>query len=373
LYLANYSITCYFYHYSISMSNATQKVKGAVQEAVGKVIGNERMQAEGESKQIDAQQAKANKHGQTTGRTHGRVDQTVGGAKQHIGSATGNPNLEARGAAQRTEGTANKNDPHYHHGQQTTTTHPTGGYTADQYTHGYDTRNKQQTAPHGLTGEPHYGAAGVPTDRRAGYQDQPSGNLGQGRAGYTNQGAGTYGQGTAGQGTTGNNYTHDPAMASAHAQGQASTDKYAQEHGQYATGTHPQDQGDGQTGLGTQGHGQYVGNTDYPQRQDIADIQQARGQISNGGRAQEHGQYVAGTHPQGQRWAGDNVQGTGQNIETSYSPRGQAGTQAYGQPSDVPHPQERGDGTRIPADYRGTGGTTDANRRFGNDTTREYL
>ena len=95
------------------MSNAGKRVEGKVEEiggkikgAVGSVIGNRRMQAEGKATELKGesrqQVAKASE------RAKGSIEQLGGKAKKAVGSLIGNRQMKAQGKATELKGGARK-------------------------------------------------------------------------------------------------------------------------------------------------------------------------------------------------------------------------------------------------------------------------
>ena len=93
------------------MSNASKRATGAVEElggkikgAVGKLVGNDRMQAGGKATELKgrARQSVA----KASERTKGKVQEFVGGAKAGLGAAVGNERMRAQGKATELKGEA---------------------------------------------------------------------------------------------------------------------------------------------------------------------------------------------------------------------------------------------------------------------------
>ncbi|ORX91919.1 DNA binding protein [Basidiobolus meristosporus CBS 931.73] len=80
---------------------------GYVQETVGSVLGNEQMQAEGATKQpqADAEYEAA----QAQGYAQGAGEKLKGNVKDTVGSAIGNEHMQAEGKASATRGEARLN------------------------------------------------------------------------------------------------------------------------------------------------------------------------------------------------------------------------------------------------------------------------
>lgn len=81
------------------MSDRMDELKGNVKEGVGKLTGNERLEAEGDAK---ADAAKARRE------TKGAMRQVGGKVKEAVGDLTGNERLEAEGEADQLRGKADR-------------------------------------------------------------------------------------------------------------------------------------------------------------------------------------------------------------------------------------------------------------------------
>ena len=77
------------------MADRIDELKGNLKQGVGKVTGNERLQAEGE---VDANSARAKR------RVKGSLREAGGQVKEGVGKVTGNKSMEAKGKAQRRAG-----------------------------------------------------------------------------------------------------------------------------------------------------------------------------------------------------------------------------------------------------------------------------
>ena len=96
---------------SPSMSNASKRnegkgeeIGGKIKAGVGKLIGNEQMQAEGKAHELKgkAKQEAA----KSAERGKGKVQEVVGATKNRVGAVLDNEELEAKGRAQELEGEA---------------------------------------------------------------------------------------------------------------------------------------------------------------------------------------------------------------------------------------------------------------------------
>jgi len=93
------------------MSNESKRAEGAAEEiggkikkGLGKLIGNDQMQAEGivKEKKGEAKQEAA----KASERTKGKVEQAVGAVKNRVGAVIDNEQMEAEGRAKELEGEA---------------------------------------------------------------------------------------------------------------------------------------------------------------------------------------------------------------------------------------------------------------------------
>ena len=81
------------------MSDRLDELKGNVKEGIGKVTGNERLEAEGDA---EADAAKARRE------TKGAMRQAGGKVKAAVGDLTDNERLEAEGKADQLRGRADR-------------------------------------------------------------------------------------------------------------------------------------------------------------------------------------------------------------------------------------------------------------------------
>lgn len=81
-----------------------EELGGKIQSGVGKLIGNEQMQAEGKAHELrgKAKQEAA----KAAERTKGKVQEAVGATKGTVGAALGNEQMEAEGRVKELEGEA---------------------------------------------------------------------------------------------------------------------------------------------------------------------------------------------------------------------------------------------------------------------------
>jgi len=85
-------------------AGAAEQLGGKIKGAVGKLIGNERMQAGGKVSELQgrAKQSVA----KATERAKGKVEEVVGGAKGAVGAAVGNERVRMQGKATELRGQA---------------------------------------------------------------------------------------------------------------------------------------------------------------------------------------------------------------------------------------------------------------------------
>jgi uncharacterized protein YjbJ (UPF0337 family) len=81
------------------MSDRVEEAKGSVKEGVGKLTGNERLEAEGQAEHDAAHAAREAK---------GVGNQVKGSVKENVGKLTGNEQTEAEGVADRLKGDAQR-------------------------------------------------------------------------------------------------------------------------------------------------------------------------------------------------------------------------------------------------------------------------
>jgi len=81
------------------MGDRIEEAKGNLKEGLGKVTGNERLQAEGEAESDAAKAARE---------TKGAGNQIKGSVEEGLGKLTGDEETRARGAADRLKGDAQR-------------------------------------------------------------------------------------------------------------------------------------------------------------------------------------------------------------------------------------------------------------------------
>lgn len=81
-----------------------EEIGGRIQAGIGKLVGDERMQAAGLKHQVAGKAKQEAAKG--AARTKGKVQEAIGAVKGGVGAALGNPRLEAEGRAQELEGEA---------------------------------------------------------------------------------------------------------------------------------------------------------------------------------------------------------------------------------------------------------------------------
>ena len=93
------------------MSNASKRSEGAaeetggkIKEVVGKVVGSERMEAEGRARKLEGQAKQ--EAAKAAVRATGKTQQAVGAVKNRVGALIGDEELQAQGRVKELEGEA---------------------------------------------------------------------------------------------------------------------------------------------------------------------------------------------------------------------------------------------------------------------------
>jgi len=93
------------------MSLATKRAEGAVEElggkiqrAVGRIIGNKQMEAEGNAHVLEGEAKQ--EAAKTAERVKGKGEEALGAIKGRVGAAIGNEELHAKGRAEELKGEA---------------------------------------------------------------------------------------------------------------------------------------------------------------------------------------------------------------------------------------------------------------------------
>lgn len=93
------------------MSNASKRSEGAaeetggkIKEVVGKVVGSERMEAEGRARKLEGQAKQ--EAAKAAERATGKTQQAVGAVKNRVGALIGDEELQAKGRVKELEGEA---------------------------------------------------------------------------------------------------------------------------------------------------------------------------------------------------------------------------------------------------------------------------
>jgi len=81
------------------MGDRMEELKGNIKAGVGKVTGNEKLEAEGEAEHDSAEAAR---------KTKGVANQVKGSVEEGVGDLTGDEETRARGAADRLKGDAQR-------------------------------------------------------------------------------------------------------------------------------------------------------------------------------------------------------------------------------------------------------------------------
>ena len=81
-----------------------EQVGGKIKQGIGKVIGNEQMEAEGKAKELKGEaREESAKAGE---RTKGKVEEVTGAIKNRVGAVIDNEQMEAEGMAKELKGEA---------------------------------------------------------------------------------------------------------------------------------------------------------------------------------------------------------------------------------------------------------------------------
>jgi uncharacterized protein YjbJ (UPF0337 family) len=81
-----------------------EKLGGKIKGAVGEIIGNEQMEAEGKAK--EAKGAARVETAKASERTKGKVEEVTGAVKNRVGAAIGNEQMQAEGKVRELKGEA---------------------------------------------------------------------------------------------------------------------------------------------------------------------------------------------------------------------------------------------------------------------------
>jgi uncharacterized protein YjbJ (UPF0337 family) len=85
-------------------NGATKEVGGKIKAGVGKLIGNDKMEAEGKAKAFEGKVQKET--AKAAERAKGSVEETVGAAKNRIGNLVGADQMAAKGRVEELKGEA---------------------------------------------------------------------------------------------------------------------------------------------------------------------------------------------------------------------------------------------------------------------------
>ena len=81
-----------------------EQIGGKIKEGIGKVLGNEQMQAEGRAKELKGEaREESAKAGE---RTKGKVEEVTGAIKNRVGAVIDNEQMQAEGKAKELKGEA---------------------------------------------------------------------------------------------------------------------------------------------------------------------------------------------------------------------------------------------------------------------------
>ncbi len=99
------------------MSNQSEKgqgvaeqIGGKIKQGVGKVIGNEQMEAEGHAKELEGKSRE--EAAKAAERVKGKVEEVVGAVKNRVGAVIDNQQMEAEGKAKELQGQARQKANH---------------------------------------------------------------------------------------------------------------------------------------------------------------------------------------------------------------------------------------------------------------------
>ncbi|HVH46478.1 MAG TPA: CsbD family protein [Labilithrix sp.] len=81
-----------------------EQVGGKIKQGVGKVIGNEQMQAEGKAKELKGEAREES--AKAAERTKGKVEEVAGAIKNRVGAVIDNEQMQAEGKAKELKGEA---------------------------------------------------------------------------------------------------------------------------------------------------------------------------------------------------------------------------------------------------------------------------
>jgi uncharacterized protein YjbJ (UPF0337 family) len=81
-----------------------EQVGGKIKQGVGKVIGNEQMEAEGKAKELKGEAREEAAKGAE--RTKGKVEEVKGAVKNRVGAVIDNEQMQAEGKAEELKGEA---------------------------------------------------------------------------------------------------------------------------------------------------------------------------------------------------------------------------------------------------------------------------
>jgi uncharacterized protein YjbJ (UPF0337 family) len=85
-------------------NGATKEVGGKIKAGVGKLLGDDKMQAEGEAKALEGKAQK--EAAKSAERAKGTVEEAVGAVKNRVGNLVGADEMAAKGRVQELKGEA---------------------------------------------------------------------------------------------------------------------------------------------------------------------------------------------------------------------------------------------------------------------------
>lgn len=86
------------------MEGVAEQIGGKIKQGIGKVLGNEQMQAEGKAKEMKGEAREES--AKASERAKGAVEEVTGGIKKNVGAVIGQEQMQAEGKARELEGEA---------------------------------------------------------------------------------------------------------------------------------------------------------------------------------------------------------------------------------------------------------------------------
>jgi uncharacterized protein YjbJ (UPF0337 family) len=79
-----------------------QQVGGNIKQGIGKVIGSDRLEAEGKAQKLEGEARE--EAAKAAERAKGKTEEVIGAVKNHVGAVVGNEKLRVEGKAQELKG-----------------------------------------------------------------------------------------------------------------------------------------------------------------------------------------------------------------------------------------------------------------------------